>query len=202
MIRMILASQNKHKLEEINDMLEDLDIELISMDEAGLGDLEIVEDGETFEENSMIKAVTVMEKTNTIAIADDSGLSVDYLDGCPGVYSSRFAGENATDDDNNKKLLKMLDGISTEERSGKFVSVISMAFPDGRSLSVRGECNGVIGLKEKGTNGFGYDPLFIVPEYERTFAELGSEIKNKISHRAKALEKFRKELGNILGEGS
>jgi len=197
MIRMILASQNKHKLEEIKDMLEDLDIELISMDEAGLGDLEIVEDGETFEDNSMIKAVTVMEKTNTIAIADDSGLSVDYLDGQPGVYSSRFAGENATDDDNNKKLLKMLDGISTEERSGKFVSVISMAFPDGRSLSVRGECNGVIGLEEKGTNGFGYDPLFIVPEYERTFAELGSEIKNKISHRAKALEKFRKELRNI-----
>ncbi len=194
---MILASQNKHKLEEIKDMLEDLDIELISMDEAGLGDLEIVEDGETFEDNSMIKAVTVMEKTNTIAIADDSGLSVDYLDGQPGVYSSRFAGENATDDDNNKKLLKMLDGISTEERSGKFVSVISMAFPDGRSLSVRGECNGVIGLEEKGTNGFGYDPLFIVPEYERTFAELGSEIKNKISHRAKALEKFRKELRNI-----
>ncbi|WP_432663166.1 XTP/dITP diphosphatase [Wukongibacter baidiensis] len=202
MIRMILASQNKHKLEEIRDMLEDFDIELISMDKVGLGDLEIVEDGETFEENSMIKAVTVMKKTNTIAIADDSGLAVDHLDGRPGVYSSRFAGENATDDDNNKKLIKMLDGVSPEERSGKFVSVISVAFPDGRRLSVRGECKGIIGLEEKGTNGFGYDPLFIVPEYDRTFAELGSETKNKISHRAKALEKFRKELENILGEES
>ncbi|WP_432408022.1 XTP/dITP diphosphatase [Wukongibacter sp. M2B1] len=202
MIRMILASQNKHKLEEIRDILEDLNIDLISMDEAGLGDLKIVEDGETFEENSMKKAVTVMERTNTIAIADDSGLSVDYLKGSPGVYSARFAGEDATDDDNNKKLLKMLDGVPTKERSGKFVSVISVAFPDGRKVSVRGECNGVIGLEEKGTNGFGYDPLFIVPEYEKTFAEIGSEMKNRISHRAKALEKFRKELKRILGEES
>lgn len=202
MIRMILASQNKHKLEEIRDILEDLNIDLISMDEAGLGDLKIVEDGETFEENSMKKAVTVMERTNTIAIADDSGLSVDYLKGRPGVYSARFAGENATDDDNNNKLLNMLDGVPTKERNGKFVSVISVAFPDGRKLSVRGECNGVIGMEEKGENGFGYDPLFIVPEYEKTFAEIGSEMKNRISHRAKALEKFRKELKRILGEES
>lgn len=202
MIRMVLASQNKHKLEEIRNILEDLNIELLSMDEVGLGDLEIVEDGETFEANSMKKAVTVMEKTNTIAIADDSGLSVDYLDGRPGVYSARFAGENATDDDNNKKLLKMLDGVLSKERNGKFISVISLAFPDGRRLSVRGECNGIIGLEEKGTNGFGYDPLFIVPEYEKTFAELGSEIKNSISHRAKALEKFKKELKTLLGEES
>lgn len=202
MTKIILASQNKHKLEEISDMLSDLNVELISMDEAGLGALEIVEDGETFEENSMKKAVTVMGKTNAIAIADDSGLEVDYLEGRPGVYSARFAGEDATDDDNNKKLLKMLERVSIEDRTGRFVSVISLVFPDGRKLSVRGECEGVIGFEEKGSEGFGYDPLFIVPEYERTFAELGSEIKNKISHRAKALKKFRTELKNLLGDKS
>ena len=202
MTKMILASKNKHKLEEINDMLSDLGIELISMDEAGLGALEIIEDGETFEENSMKKAVTVMGKLNEIVIADDSGLEVDYLDGRPGVYSSRFAGEDATDEDNNEKLLKELDGIALEQRTGRFVSVISLAFPDGRKLSVRGECEGLIGVERKGAEGFGYDPLFIVPEYERTFAELGSEIKNNISHRAKALKKFREELENLLGDKS
>lgn len=202
MIKMILASKNKHKLEEISEILKSFDIQLISMDEAGLGDLVIVEDGETFEENSMKKAVVVMEKTNTITIADDSGLEVDYLDGRPGVYSARFAGENATDKDNNEKLLKMLDSVSCDNRSGRFVSVISVAFPDGKSISVRGECEGVIGLEEKGSEGFGYDPLFIVPEYNKTFAQLGSDIKNKISHRAKALEKFRIELENLLGKKS
>jgi len=199
MTKMILASKNKHKLEEIKDMLKDLNIELISMDEAGLSELEIIEDGETFEENSMKKAVTVMERTNAIAIADDSGLEVDYLKGQPGVYSARFAGENATDSENNEKLLRMLDEVPAQERSGRFVSVISVAFPDGRKLSVRGECEGIIGFEEKGTEGFGYDPLFIIPKYEKTFAQLGREIKNKISHRAKALEKFRNELENILG---
>ncbi len=201
-MKMILASKNKHKLKEISDMLSDLNIQLISMDEAGLGDLEIVEDGETFEENSMKKAVTVMEKTNEAAIADDSGLEVDFLGGCPGVYSARFAGEDATDEDNNEKLLKKLEGVPFEKRKGRFVSVISLAFPDGRKLSLRGECEGVIALESKGTDGFGYDPLFIVTKYQRTFAELGSEIKNKISHRAKALKKFREELENLLGEKS
>lgn len=201
-MKMILASKNKHKLKEISDMLSDLNIQLISMDEAGLGDLEIVEDGDTFEENSMKKAVTVMEKTDEAAIADDSGLEVDFLGGCPGVYSARFAGEDATDEDNNEKLLKKLEGVPSEKRKGRFVSVISLAFPDGRKLSLRGECEGVIALESKGTDGFGYDPLFIVTKYQRTFAELGSEIKNKISHRAKALKKFREELENLLGEKS
>jgi len=200
MIKMILASKNKHKLEEIREILKEMDVELISMDEAGLEDLVIIEDGETFEENSMKKAVTVMEKTNTIALADDSGLEVDYLNGRPGIYSSRFAGEKATDEDNNKKLLDMLAGVEFEKRTARFVSVISVAFPDGRRLSVRGECEGIIGLEKKGIDGFGYDPLFIVPEYNKTFAELGPEIKNKISHRAKALEKLRKELKDFLGD--
>lgn len=201
-MKMILASKNEHKLQEIKYILKDFGIELISMAEAGLENLEIIEDGETFEENSMKKAVTVMKKTNTISIADDSGLEVNYLGGKPGVYSARFAGENATNSQNNNKLLKMLENVPMTERGGRFVSVISVAFPDGQRLSVRGECEGIISLEEKGTKGFGYDPLFIVPEYNKTFAELGNEIKNNISHRAKALVKFRKELKNILGEKS
>lgn len=201
-MKMILASKNEHKLQEIKYILKDFGIELISMAEAGLENLEIIEDGETFEENSMKKAVTVMKKTNTISIADDSGLEVDYLGGKPGVYSARFAGENATNSQNNNKLLKMLENVPMTEREGRFVSVISVAFPDGQRLSVRGECEGIISLEEKGTKGFGYDPLFIVPEYNKTFAELGNEIKNNISHRAKALVKFRKELKDILGEKS
>ena len=200
MIKMVLASKNRHKLEEIRDIVKELDIQLISMKEAGLGKLEIIEDGETFEENSMKKAVTVMEKTNTIAISDDSGLEVDYLDGRPGVYSARFSGENATDKDNNKKLLHMLEGVPLKDRVGRFVSVVSVSFPDGRRLSFRGECEGIIGLEERGSGGFGYDPLFIVPEYDKTFAQLGSDIKNSISHRARALEKFGKELKKLLGE--
>lgn len=199
-MQMILASQNKHKLEEIKEIMKELDIEILSMDEVNLEKLEIVEDGETFQENSMKKAITVMEKTGMISIADDSGLEVDYLDGKPGVYSARFAGENASDDDNNKKLLHMLKGIDLDQRKSRFVSVISVAFPEGKRISVRGECEGVIGFEERGSQGFGYDPLFIVLEYNKTFAELGSEIKNKISHRAKALEKLKDEFTRLLGD--
>lgn len=197
-MKMILASKNKHKLKEISDILKNFNIELISMTAAGLGGIEIIEDGETFEENSMKKAVTVMRKTNIATIADDSGLEVDYLDGRPGVYSARFAGEDVTDNENNRKLLKMLEDVPAEKRGARFVSVISVVFPDGRSFSVRGECEGKIGLKEKGIKGFGYDPLFIACEYNKTFAELGSEIKNKISHRAKALVKFKKEIKKYI----
>ncbi|SHJ99416.1 XTP/dITP diphosphatase [Paramaledivibacter caminithermalis] len=201
-MKMILASKNKHKLKEIRDILKDFDIQLIPMDEAGFESIEIIEDGETFEENSMKKAIIVMKKTNTITIADDSGLEVDYLDGKPGVYSARFAGDNATDKDNNQKLLDMLQGLPLKNRCGRFISVISVAFPDGRTISVRGECEGIIGLEEKGTEGFGYDPLFIVPQYNKTFAQLGSDIKNKISHRARALDKFRVELEKLLHKKS
>ncbi|RKD21630.1 XTP/dITP diphosphohydrolase [Caminicella sporogenes DSM 14501] len=200
MVKIVLASKNKHKLQEIKEILKELNIELVSMDDVGLESLEIIEDGNTFEENSMKKAVTVMEKTNLIALADDSGLEVDYLDGRPGVYSSRFAGENATDDENNKKLLESLKDVDFNKRTARFVSVISVVRPDGKKLVVRGECEGIIGFEKKGTNGFGYDPLFIVPEYNKTFAQLGPEIKNKISHRAKALEKLRRELNSFLGD--
>ncbi|WP_129595984.1 XTP/dITP diphosphatase [Anaerophilus nitritogenes] len=198
MNKVVIASQNKHKLEEIKDILKDFPLEIYSMDQVGLKDLEIVEDGHTFEENSMKKAVEVMKRTNAIAIADDSGLEVEAIDNRPGVYSARFSGEGATDEKNNTKLLDMLKGIELHKRSARFVSVISVAFPDGEKLSVRGECSGVIGFEEKGENGFGYDPLFIVPEYNKTFAEIDSDFKNKISHRANALKKLKKELKGLL----
>ena len=194
----ILASQNKHKLEEIKEILKEFPLEIKSMDEAGLGDLEIIEDGKTFEENSMKKAVEVMKKTNSIAVADDSGLEVDAIGNRPGVYSARFSGEGATDKKNNEKLIDMLKDIPKEERTARFVSVISVAFPDGKKMHVRGECKGLIGFEEKGSEGFGYDPLFIIEQYNKTFAELGAEVKNKISHRANALEKLQKELRELF----
>ncbi len=198
-MKMVLASQNKHKLEEIKEIMKELNIEILSMADINLEGFEVIEDGNTFEENSMKKALTVMEETSLIAIADDSGLEVDFLGGKPGVHSARFAGEKAMDRDNNKKLLDMLRDIELSERKGRFVSAISVAFPNGRRISVRGECEGLIGFEERGTQGFGYDPLFIVTEYNKTFAELGSEIKNKISHRAKALEKLREEFIRLWG---
>lgn len=198
MNQVVIASKNKHKLEEIKAILKDFPLTIESMDEVGLENLEIIEDGETFEENSMKKAVEVMKETGAIAIADDSGLEVKAIDNQPGVYSARFSGEGATDEKNNEKLLHMLKELPMEERNARFVSVISVAFPDGKKISVRGECKGFIGFEKKGESGFGYDPLFIVPEYDKTFAELGSEIKNKISHRANALEKLKVALGEVL----
>ena len=197
--RLVIASKNKHKIEEIKDILCAFDFHIVSMDEAGLTDLEVVEDGETFEENSMKKAVTVMKATDSIALADDSGLEVDILENQPGIYSARFSGEGATDQQNNEKLLTLLQEVPIDKRQGRFVSVISLAFPDGRTLSVRGECPGVIGFESKGDHGFGYDPLFIVPEYQKTFGELGEGIKNKISHRAKALAKLQEALEQMVG---
>ncbi|AOT69786.1 XTP/dITP diphosphatase [Geosporobacter ferrireducens] len=197
--KLVIASKNKHKIEEIKDILSAFNFNILSMDEAGLTNLDVVEDGETFEENSMKKADAVMMVTNCIALADDSGLEVDILDNQPGVYSARFSGEGANDQKNNEKLLERLQEVPMDKRQGRFVSVISLAFPDGRKVSVRGECSGMIGFEPKGDHGFGYDPLFIVPEYGKTFAELGEEIKNKISHRAKALEKLQEELKQIVG---
>lgn len=190
--KMILASSNAHKMEEIKKILDKFNINLISMADAGLENFEIIEDGDTFEENSMKKAVTILEELGIDTIADDSGLMVDKLGGRPGVYSARYSGENANADTNNEKLLLELEGIPLEERTAKFVCVISIAFKNGEKLIVRGECPGKIGFEKKGSNGFGYDPLFIVDDYGKTFGELGSDIKNKISHRAKALEKLEK----------
>lgn len=194
----IAATKNKHKLEELNSIFADFDVELISIEEAGLAHIDVIEDQDTFEGNSMKKAEEIMKASGKPAIADDSGLEVEALKGRPGVYSARYAGEYATDEENNIKLLKELE--NEENRKAKFVSVISMALPTGGSLCIRGECKGKIGFEKKGENGFGYDPLFIVDGYGQTFAEMSSEIKNKISHRANACQKFKEAFKALREE--
>lgn len=192
----VAATQNKHKIEEISAITKPLGMEIISRQEAGVPDFEVVEDGDTFEENSEKKARAIMEACGQITIADDSGLMVDALGGAPGVYSARYAGEDGNDAKNNVKLLAMMSDVPMEERTAKFVSVITMVYPDGETLVARGECRGHIIFEEKGDNGFGYDPLFVPEGFTKTFAELTGEEKNKISHRASAL----RELERLLKE--
>ncbi len=185
---LVVATGNRGKLEEFRKILPDY--EIVSMREAGFSE-EIEENGTTFEENALIKARTVMEATGKTAIADDSGLMVDALGGAPGIYSARYAGENATDADLVKKLLGEMQDVPKEERGAAFVSVIAYVTPDGEEKTFRGECRGYIDFAPKGDNGFGYDPVFMVPAYGKTFAELEMEEKNVISHRGRALEIFK-----------
>lgn len=190
----IAATKNKHKIKEIDDITKEFDMQIISREDAGIPDVEIIEDGNTFEENSEKKAKEIMELCDMITIADDSGLMVDALDGAPGVISARFAGEDGNDSKNNEKLLSLLMHVEPIHRTAKFVSVITMVYPDGNKLVARGECKGHIIYEPRGDNGFGYDPLFVPNGYDKTFAELTSEEKNKISHRAIALQNLRKQL--------
>ncbi|MBR6700493.1 MAG: XTP/dITP diphosphatase [Firmicutes bacterium] len=192
MLTVIAATQNKHKLTELRSIMEKFGMEVISQAEAGLGDIDVVEDGDTFEANSFKKANEIMKLSGKIAVADDSGLAVDYLGGAPGVYSARYAGEHKSDLDNNNKLLAELDGI--ENRRASFVSVVTMVYPDGKVLAARGECPGKIIHAPRGDGGFGYDPLFVPDGFEKTFAEITAEEKNTVSHRAKALEKLEEML--------
>ncbi len=199
--KIIAASSNAHKIKEIQAIMGKFGMEVISRDEAGVPDYEIEEDGETFEENSFKKADEIMRATGEITVADDSGLMVDYLGGAPGVFSARFAGEHGGDAKNNEKLLKLLEGLPAEERKARFVSVITLIFPDGETLVARGECPGRIIETPTGENGFGYDPLFVPEGHDKTFAQLDAEEKNMISHRAKALEVLEKLLKDkLLGE--
>lgn len=190
-MKAILASNNTHKLEEIHEILKDFNYELQSMRAAGL-DMDIEENGSTFEANSLIKAQAVVDELNCIAIADDSGLMVDALGGAPGIYSARYAGEPSDSDKNNEKLLCSL--AEHTNRKAKFVSVITMLFPNGDKIVARGEAHGTIGFEYKGDNGFGYDPLFIDDISGKTFAELTGQEKNERSHRAKALEILKAKL--------
>lgn len=193
-LKIFLATGNKHKIEEISDIFSDIEnVEILSIKD-GVEIPEVIEDGTTFEENSKKKAVEIAKFLNMITIADDSGLCVDALNGEPGVYSARYSG---TGDDlkNNEKLIENLKGI--ENRKAKFVSVITLAKPNGETFSFEGEILGEIIDNPRGNTGFGYDPHFYVEEYQKTLAQL-PELKNKISHRAKALEKLKKELKNIL----
>jgi len=193
-VQIVVATKNKGKLEEFAQLLAAFPCKVMSMTEAGV-DEDIEENGSTFEENAVIKAKSVWKVTGGMVLADDSGLEVDALDGAPGVYSARYAGEGATDADRNNKLLGALDGITEDKRSARFVCAIAAIFPDGSSLVVRDTCEGYIAFEPKGNKGFGYDPLFYVPEYGLTVAQMESELKNRISHRGKAMVKLAEKLG-------
>ena len=188
----ILASKNQHKAEEIKSILGE-DFEIITQTAAGAGDGEVIEDGNTFEANASKKAETIMRATGKACIADDSGLCVEYLDGAPGVYTARFAGENATDGENIAKLLKELDGVEESQRGAKFVCVIALAEPGKETRLYRGECAGRILTEKRGESGFGYDPVFYVEAFQKSLAEVSPELKNSISHRSRALLKLREE---------
>lgn len=188
------ATGNANKLREIGEILAEFGIKVISKKEAGAGDLETEETGTTFEENSLLKAEDVMKAVGMDAIADDSGLVVDALDGAPGVYSARFAGENASDEENNAKLLRMMEKVPDGERTARFVCVMTLCRTDGSVIRARGECPGRILRAPRGEGGFGYDPLFVPDGYEESFAELSEEQKNGISHRAKALAALREKI--------
>lgn len=155
---------------------------------------QIVEDGTSFDENAIKKAIETAEYTGKLTLADDSGLEVEALDGEPGVWSSRFAGEEADDRENNEKLLILLKGIPLEKRKAQFRCSVAIAIPEGKVKLVRGSCKGLIGFQMKGKTGFGYDSLFVIPRYEKTFAELGPRIKDKMSHRSRALKQARRVL--------
>lgn len=197
-MKVVLASRNRHKLAEIQAILEKYDMELVLQSDLGL-QIEVDETGQSFEENSMLKAKALAEATGLPAVADDSGLCVDVLGGEPGIYSARYgAPDCVTDRDRLNHLLKNMRGVRSEERTARFVCVITLLWPDGRSLVARGSCEGFITFEPRGEDGFGYDPVFYVPSQGCTFAQMGAERKNAISHRANALQKLCQMLEDTL----
>ena len=196
--KLILSSGNAHKIKEIKEILRDLNIEIVSKDELGFKDFDVDEDRDTLEGNAFKKAEELSKLVNGIIIADDTGLFVDALDGAPGVYSARYAGKHGSDKDNNELLLKNLKDVPMEKRTAYFKTVIAIILEDGLKLKAEGICKGRIGLEVHGTNGFGYDPLFIVEGLGKTFGEMTDEEKNSLSHRANALRNLKNVLGEVL----
>lgn len=189
--KIIFATGNENKMKEIRMILSDLGMPILSMKEAGIS-VDVVEDGSTFEENALIKATEIAKEVeNCIVLADDSGLEIDYLNKEPGIYSARYAGENTSYDIKNNLLLERLNGVPDEKRTARFVCAIAAAFPDGSTEVVRGTIEGRIGYEIAGENGFGYDPIFYVPEYGCTTAQMDPETKNLLSHRGNALRAMR-----------
>jgi len=196
-LRIVVATGNRGKLQELETMLGPLGVEIKSM--ADYPDIpEVVEDGETFAENAAKKARVVAGATGEVALADDSGLEVDFLDGAPGVYSARFAGEEKDDRANNEKLMGLLEGVPPEKRGARFRCVVALALPGGRVVTTEGACEGVIGDRPRGEGGFGYDPLFYVPRLGKTFAQLDMSEKNLISHRGKAFDQAREVIASLI----
>lgn len=193
----VFATKNKGKIKEINAILADMEVNVVSMEEAGIT-LDVVEDGKTFEENAMKKALQVMEACGKITLSDDSGLEIDAMGKAPGVYSARFMGEDTPYPERFRAIFETLEGVPEEKRTARFVSCIAAAFPDGRRITSYDTVEGVIGWEAKGENGFGYDPIFYVPEKGKYMAELSPEEKNAISHRGKALRKMKELLRKEL----
>jgi len=192
MLEILIATNNLGKVKEIKDILDSPEIKILTMkDFPHLP--KIVEDGKTYQENAFKKARKISEHTGKICLADDSGLEIDYLKGKPGIYSSRWGN---SDEERINKVLKLLENVPINKRNAKFVCVAMLFFPDGKRYTVKEECKGSIEFMPKGEHGFGYDPIFLVPEYDKTFAELGDKIKNQISHRGKAMRK----IANIINE--
>lgn len=191
--KIIFATYNEGKMKEIQMILQDLDYDIISMKDAGI-QVNIVEDGMTFEENAIIKAKLIMEMTGEIVLADDSGLEVDAMDKEPGIYSARFLGENTSYQVKNQYILDKLRNVTQSKRSARFVCAIACAFPNGEIVTKRATIEGFIGQEIVGDNGFGYDPIFWIPQFNCTTAQLTPEQKNKISHRGKALEAMKDEI--------
>lgn len=196
MKKIIFATGNEGKMREVRMILQDLGVEILSLKEAGIA-ADVEENGTTFEENAVIKATEIMKMCGEIVLADDSGLEVDALNKEPGIYSARYMGHDTSYHIKNKSLIDRLEGKSGEERNARFVCVIAAALPDGRVFTTRGTMEGQIGYKERGENGFGYDPIFYLPEYGCYSAELPLEEKNKLSHRGKALRLMKEKLKEL-----
>ena len=196
MKKIIFATGNEGKMREVRMILQDLGVEILSLKEAGIA-ADVEENGTTFEENAVIKATEIMKMCGEIVLADDSGLEVDALNKEPGIYSARYMGHDTSYHIKNKSLIDRLEGKSGEERNARFVCVIAAAFPEGRVFTTRGTMEGQIGYEERGENGFGYDPIFYLPEYGCYSAELPLEEKNKLSHRGKALRLMKEKLKEL-----
>ena len=196
--RIVFATGNAGKMKEVSMILKDLGLPVVSMKEAGI-EADIVEDGTTFAENAEIKARAVYEQCHDIVLADDSGLEIDYLNKEPGIYSARYMGEDTSYHIKNANLIERLSGVPEEERSARFVCAIAAVLPDGAVLHSYGTIEGIIGYEEQGENGFGYDPIFYLPEYGCTTAQLAPEVKNELSHRGKALRAMKEQLRGYLG---
>ncbi len=196
--KIVFATSNEGKMREIREILKSLGAEILSLKEAGVH-VDIVEDGDSFEANALIKARAVWEKTGGIVLADDSGLEIDYLNGEPGIYSARYMGENTSYEIKNWNLIHRLDGVPEEKRTARFVCVIAGVLPDGRVVTTRGTMEGHIAHEPAGAGGFGYDPILMLPEYGKTSAEITMDEKNAISHRGKALRSMKEQLEKEIG---
>jgi XTP/dITP diphosphohydrolase len=194
MRKIVIGSGNQHKIEEIQAYFADLKLNFIGLDPE-LELPEVIVDGKSYKENALKKARQRAQELNEIVLADDSGLSIDYLDGAPGIYSARFGGDDLNDQEKYLKVLELLKGLPEEKRKAAFISVIALVDPfENIEITVEGKCSGIIAEEPAGENGFGYDPIFYLPEYDKTMAQISQEAKNKISHRGCSLKKIKKEI--------